>query len=423
MATYDDDKQHLSSLFEVGAERLKLIGDNAKVLMQGYLTGGIDPAALNERTLRRLINARVLYQPDDSHELKLRHPVTQLVAALVTDESRRAIHADIADKLVSIRGLVEGLREAQRMGDSLRVDSQMLRIDEAVYDLTAQFEEAIYSLWHRLNSNFGFVSNLSDKIRENERAQQQIKRLIDGMSLIDFDELIELAEGNPTLRKILVSRLQQQMSAHHGSLLEVQKRLVELMTRFREQQERSLLVLNMAGFLREHPGFMVGDYSYRTQVPALVNCAAPIMPAAAVGLDKPEQQSDITQLVHTLYRELALKQKTDTSSVSADALQGSVQSTAAQQAVEARQQQLKEDAMRYFIHVCEAQEPPSALAFLATEELPWPPEVWLFQVLAEYNALPRQEQKLFAITRDERRISVFNHVHIIEDLAVRFKAA
>ena len=135
----------------------------------------------------------------------------------------------------------------------------MLRLDEAVYDLAAQFEEAIFSLWHRLNSNFGFVSNLSDKIRENSRAQQQIKRLIDGLSLIDFAELIELAEGNPTLRKILVSRLQQQMSAHHGSLLEVQKRLVELMTRFRQQQERSLLVLNMAGFLSEHPGFMVGD--------------------------------------------------------------------------------------------------------------------------------------------------------------------
>lgn len=414
-----DDKHHLSNLFEVGAERLKLIGDNAKLLMQGYLAGGIDPATVSERSLRRLISARVLYQPDDSHELKLRHPVTQLVAALVTDESRRAIHADIADKLVSIRGFVEGLKEAQRMGDSLRVDSQTLRIDEAVYDLTSQFEEAIFSLWHRLNSNFGFVSNLSDKIRENSRAQQQIKRLIDGLSLIDFDDLIELAEGNPTLRKILVSRLQQQMSAHHGSLLEVQIRLVELMTRFREQQERSLLVLNMAGFLREHPGFMVGDYSYRSQVPALVNCAAPIFPAAAVSLDKREQQPELVHLVHTLYRELAIKAKTDVVSVTADAVNASAQ----QQVVEARQQQLKQDTMAYFLYVCDTPQPHSALAFLIEQQLEWPAEAWLFQVLAEYNALPRHEQKLFTLTRDERPISQFNHVRIIEDLKVRFQAA
>ncbi|WP_319783215.1 hypothetical protein [Oceanisphaera sp. IT1-181] len=419
MAKFNDNKHHVSNLFEVGTERLKLIGDNAKLLMQGYLAGGIDPSTVSERTLRRLISARVLYQPDDSQALKLRHPVTQLVAALVTDESRRAIHADIADKLMSIHSFVEGLREAQRTGDSLRVDSQMLRIDEAVYDLTSQFEEAIFSLWHRLNSNFGFVNNLSDKIRENNRAQQQINRLIDGLSLIDFDELIELAANNPALRKILVTRLQQQMSAHQGSLLEVQKRLVELMTRFREQQERSLLVLNMVGFLREHPSFMVGDYSYRSQVPTLVNYAAPIVPAAAVALDKPEQQPELVNLVHTLYRELAIKAKTEVVSVTAAAVNISAQ----QQVVEARQQQLKEDAMRYFIHVCEAIQPPSALVFLVEQQLQWSPEVWLFQVLAEYNTLPRHEQQLFSLTRAERQESRFNHLQIIEDIEVRYQAA
>lgn len=196
MAGQERESQLLSGLFEVGAERLKLIGDHAKLLMQGYLRGSIDVAAVSERSLKRLIAARILYQPDASTEVKLRHPVTQLVAALVTDESRRQIDAGVADKLVAIRGYVEGMREAQRMGDGVRVDSQMLRIEEAVYDLTSQFEEAIFSLWHRLNSNFGFVSNLSDKIRENGRAQQQIKRLIEGLSLIDFDEFIELAEGH-----------------------------------------------------------------------------------------------------------------------------------------------------------------------------------------------------------------------------------
>lgn len=419
MTEQNDEKHHLSNLFEVGIERLKLIGDNANMLMQGYLQGGIDPAQLSERTLRRLVSARVLYQPEDGLELKLRQPVIQLVAALVTDESRRAINTDIADKLLSIRGFVEGLREAQRMGDSLRADSQMQRIDEAVHDLTSQFEEAIFSLWHRLNSNFGFVSNLSDKIRENDRAQQQIKRLIDGLSLIEFDELIELAEGNPTLRKILVSRLQQQMSAHHSSLLEVQKRLVELMTRFREQQERSLLVVGMAGFLREHPGFKVGDYSYRSHIPSLVNRAAPIIPTAAVALDRREQYPELAHLVHSLYQELALKAKTEVVSVAAEA----VNVPAQLEQVERRQQQLHKDAESYFLHACEVQQPVSALQYLTEQKLPWPAEIWLFQVLAEYDAFTRADQKYFVLTRDERKSSAFNHVQIIEDIEVRYQAA
>lgn len=417
MAWQAEDKQHLSSLVAVGAERLKLLGEHSKLLMEGYVTGVVNPAEVPERTLRKLMAARVLYQAEGSHELKLRHPVTQLIAALVTDESRRAIHADIADKLVSIRGFVEGLQEAQRMGDSLRADRQMVRIDEAVHDLTAQFEEAIFSLWHRLNSNFGFVSNLSDKIRENSRAQQQITRLIAGLSLIDFDELIELAEGNPQLRKILVSRFQQHMSAHHGSLLEVQKRLVELMSRFREQQERSLLVVNMAAFLRENPGFVIGDYSFRSQVPVLVNCAAPIAPAAAVALDKRVEQPELAALVHSLYAELALRAPSDTDTHSAIAVSISAQ----QQAVEARLQQLKDDALQYYVHAVEQPEPMSALAFLAAQELAWPPEVWLFQILSEYNGLPQDEQRWFVLQRDEAMLSKFNQVKIIADLQVRYQ--
>jgi hypothetical protein len=414
--TQTNDEQLLSNVFDVGVERLKLIGKHAQVLMQGYLSGGIEASALSEQALKKLINARVIYQPDDSYELKLRHPVTQLIAAMVTDESRRQVNADIADKLQSIRGFVQGFREAQRSGDVIRADNQLQRTEEAVYDLTSQFEEAIFSLWHRLNSNFGFVSNLSDKIRENSRAQQQIRRLIEGLSLIDFDELIELAEGNPTLRKLLVTKLQAQINGHHGSLLEVQKRLVELMTRFREQQERSLLVTRMAGFLREHPGFTVGDYAYRSRVPTLINQATAIIPAAAVALDRRDQHADIASMVHGLYKELAIRAKTN----DADSNTQAVDNREQQQAVEARQQQLKRDAMQYFIAVCDSETPLSALDYLYQQSLEWPAEAWLFQVIGEYNSLPRHEQKLFNIERSEQPLSRYNQVIVIEDITLSF---
>jgi len=43
-----NDEQLLSNVFDVGVERLKLIGNHAKVLMQGYLSGGIDASGLSE---------------------------------------------------------------------------------------------------------------------------------------------------------------------------------------------------------------------------------------------------------------------------------------------------------------------------------------------------------------------------------------
>mgnify|MGYP003704614141 CR=1 FL=1 len=110
--------------------------------------------------------------------------------------------------------------------------------------------DAIDSLWQRLNSDFGFVSQLNDKIRENDRAQKQIVRLLDGLALIDFDELIELVGSDGSLRKLLISQLQNRLSHHYTSLREVQRRLIELMARFRKQQARSRLMTGMAAFMR-----------------------------------------------------------------------------------------------------------------------------------------------------------------------------
>ncbi len=53
----------------------------------------------------------------------------------------------------------------------------MRHLRQEVDDLNGPFDDAIDSLRRRLNSDFGFVSRLSDKIRENERAQKQIVRL------------------------------------------------------------------------------------------------------------------------------------------------------------------------------------------------------------------------------------------------------
>lgn len=189
-----------------------------------------------------------MYRPDEQQPLRLRPLVSDLIASMIADESRRQINADVAEKLEQIRNRVQAWRDAYYKGDYSIAERQMQRLTELVHDLSGQFEEAIDSLWHRLNNDFGFVSSLNEKINENTRAQKQVRRLLDGLDLIVFQELIEFAENNSSLRKLLVSQLQLRVSLHHSSLLAVQQRLVELMAKFRQQQSRTLLVANMAAF-------------------------------------------------------------------------------------------------------------------------------------------------------------------------------
>src|SRR5699024_8191220 len=123
------------------------------------------------------------------------------------------------------------------------------RLVNEVDDFNSRFADAIDSLWQRLNSDFGFVQRLDDKIKENQRAQQQVERLLDGLALIDFDEWIETTGGHGFLRRLLVSQWQHQTGQHLSSLRLVQDRLLELITRFRQQQASAKLVRGMAHFL------------------------------------------------------------------------------------------------------------------------------------------------------------------------------
>lgn len=409
------DSAMASNLLTIGAERLALLGKHHKALMQGYLDGFVDETAVSEGALKKLIAARILWRPNEQQPLALRPLVSELIASMVADENRRQINADVAEKLEQIRNRVQAYRDAQYKGDYSVAELQLQRLTEQVHDLSGQFEEAIDSLWHRLNSDFGFVASLDDKIRENERAQKQLRRLLDGLDLLDFNELIELAEGNSHLRKLLVSQLQSQLSSHHSSLLEVQKRLVELLAKFRQQQARSLLITNMAAFLRQHPKYQPADYPNRSELPPLFNQAGAIVPKAAIALDNASERQILAELVRNLPRQQGLI-LTDTPSASfSQQWQDDV--------IAARQQALKTDVENFYLRVIDHGGKLSALEYLLLQQLEWDSEIWLYQIIAEYQALPVDEKQMFAIKRDEAPASSSNQLLIIRDISLTLNAA
>ncbi|MCG7533336.1 hypothetical protein MHM98_18570 [Psychrobium sp. MM17-31] len=404
----EKDQSPQSRLHALGVARLNLIGKYSSQLMDAYIKGHFDETSINDSALDKLVKGRILHRPDESQPLSLRPDMNALIASLTEDERKRQINADVAGQLEQIRTLVKHFSDAQYRGDYVGSEHHFQLLTEKVHDMTGQFSDAIVSLWNRLNSDFGFVSNLSDKIRENELAQKQLRRLLDGFELIDFNEMIELAQSSGPLRKLLVSQLQVVISDHSSSLLEVQKRLVELMARFRQQQERAQLISNMAAFLKQHPKFEVGDYPNRTVVPENINHAAPIIASASVALDRVGDQQPLGDIVRTL--ELSTNEYVEPLSSGGEFDLEEVL------AVEAKHQQLKEDVENFFISLFDSEGVVSALDYLEQSKLDWDGETWLFQVIAEYEGLARDIRKRFAFDKKSHETSVFNQLHVIEDV-------
>lgn len=401
-----------SRLQALGVERLSLLGKHAQQLMQTYITGHFDETSVSEQALNKLIKARLLWRPDEQEALCLRPGVNGLIASLTEDERKRQINADIAGQLDQIRTRVVHYQDAQQRSDYAASEHHFQLLTEKVHDMTGQFADAIASLWNRLNSDFGFVSNLADKIRENELAQKQLRRLLDGFELIDFNELIEMAQSNGLLRKLLVSQLQVNISDHASSLLEVQKRLVELMAKFRQQQERVQLISSMSAFLRQHPNFQVGDYPNRSSVPELVNQAKAIISNAAIGLDRVSDLPVMAELVREIpfaYVDVTQPQQ---SGVEFDLPDESL--------AQARQQALNEDVENFFIAVLDKDLSQgavfSALDHLTQSQLNWDAEIWLFQVIAEFEGLAIEFRRSFTLNKCTRALDPFNQVEIIFDI-------
>ena len=396
-------------LFELGKERLELIGKHADALMQGYLEGQVNELAFSQQALQKLLDSRILFYPQEQ-SLSLRPIVNELIASLTLDERKRQINTDVGEHLDQIDTRVQSLQAARKKGDYAASEHHMQLLIERVNDMTGQFGDAIESLWHRLNTEFGFVSSLDDKILEIELAQRQLRRILDGFGVINFDDLIQLAGSDGALRKLLVSQLQARISEHSGSLLEVQKRLVLLMARFRQQQDRALLINRMAAFLRQHPNFQIGDYPNRSQVPAVINQAHGISPQAFVALDRARDSNTLAELARAVPRGPEQASQSDKQN------EGFVM--AVQNLVATQQKQLAKDVEDFFIRVIEGPEALSGVDYLAEQVLPWEPEMWLFQIVAEYQGLPEHNKHSFMLEKDSAQQSRFNQLHIIQDVKV-----
>lgn len=396
-----------SETVKQGIERLKLLGRHSELLMKNYYGAELDEAHSGARVINQLLDANILWRPDEQSGLKLTGPVREMIVHLIADEQRRKVNAEVGDFLVNIRLLVGKINAAEQKGNFAESTFLQSKLSQEVDDLNSRIATGIDSLWNRLNTDFAFVNTVQEKIHENEKAHSEVLRWLDGLELINFNELIGFAGSNGGLRHLLVRQLQSQVSIHFSSLREVQQRLNELMARLRQQQARNLLVRGMLQFFEQKPNFQPSDYAQRSTVSDLVNQAAVLQPSVAIALDRHQDKHAMQQLL----AQLPVRSEATTKLPSAaQPVQWQEDET-----VIAKRRALHEDVISFYLSVLDQQQQ-SALSYLAESELEWDPEIWLYQVIAEYQGLASSEKSAFRLHYDEQPAGPFNRVMVIKDV-------
>lgn len=401
-----------SDIVSQGIKKLKLLAKHGELLLQSYYQQPVDELAVGEQAINQLLDADIFWRSDDEQaSLKLSEPVSQLLTHLLKDEQRRKANTDIGEFHENIRHAVAQITKAQQQGHFHVSSHWQGQLQQEVDDLNSRIANGIKSLWYRLNTGFAFVDNLNDKIHENEKASQEVKRWLSGLEQIDFEELIRLAGHNAELRNMLVRHLQVQVSAHLNNLLEVQKRLGQLLASFRQQHEKNQLVRSVVLHFQRNPQFQPSNYAQRSEVVDLFNQAKPLPPKHAISLDRFQDEDILRQLIKLLPAKSANKplQSQATAPIYLEE----------SPFIAAERQALKEDVVNFFIDTYKSKQANSALAYLQEQNLKWADEIWLYQVIAEYQSLNLEERAYFHLHYHEATASKTNNLWLVQDLELQ----
>ncbi|MBV7314146.1 phosphoenolpyruvate carboxylase [Shewanella sp. NIFS-20-20] len=399
-----------TNLHQAGVKLLKQLGRHSDVIMDVYLAGSLTDGQHDPTVIDKLQKAGILWRPEPQEPLRLKRTLRALLEEGLSDERNRQIDANVGSALATIKTLAEHYKEARHHLDFSAAEAYLNDLNEHVFSFTEGLRYAIRVLWSRINNEFGYVGSISAKIRENELAQSQVTELLNGLAMFHFDELANIAGDIRELRRLLVTSLQDQMSYCAQELSVVQGRLLELLGRFRQIQGRTRLLKGWLLHTDLHPDYQVENHVAHQQISSLFNRADAILAPAHVDVHNSLHETELLELV------AKIKSISHLTAADKPLAEPQLLSLSANDDFAIEDDPLKLAVEQYFMAVIESGSRQSALEYLEQQQLPWPSENWLYQVICGYDGLVEEYRQFFELEPIGEDHPVYSGNFIIRDV-------
>lgn len=379
------------NLQKSGISLLNALSNHSELIMQAYFSGTVNEAEHSPKVIQNLIDLKVLWRPESETQLRLRPVLRTLLEESLQDEHNRQIDTNIGNLLATLKTQAEHYKEALSHQKYNESQAYLADLTEHVYTLTETLATNVRLLWSRISNEFGYVSSVDAKIRENELAQSQVTEMLDQLSMFRFDELSTIAASHRELRHLLVVTLQSSFATSTQELSLVQAKLIELLGRFREFKGRTRLLKGFVLHMEQNPDFTPGNYASLSHVPALFNRAKGTLKPASVDVRNVEQETELAQLVANV-KQINRLWMNKPEREAAKPLKVTEETP-----IELADDLLKQQVEQYFCAVIDNGQNLRALEYYQQQGLDFDPEVWIYQVIGAYHGLPETDRQYFAI--------------------------
>jgi hypothetical protein len=232
---------------------LRALSNHSELITQAYTQGRVQTES--STNIQLLVNSGLL-QGNTSDGFRLVAPLRDMLDIVIQREKRRIKALDVAAWREQVIHLVEQYTNAlqEDRHDDAQFHFQSLR--DEIYTLSDSMSDQTHLLGLKLENEFGYVSTMAEKRRENAQLLKQAERLMDAMSIVSHDDLDEWGSSHFELRQLLNSELDRHIFAARERLNLILPRLRHKLFGQSIPDQQTALVKKWQSYLFRHPEYV-----------------------------------------------------------------------------------------------------------------------------------------------------------------------
>ncbi|WP_163931782.1 hypothetical protein [Paraferrimonas sp. SM1919] len=400
---------------------LKRVGSGAEVLSQSYTFGTITQSKENEKQIGELRKAKLIRLGNDANQYRLNADLKRMLNRLLKQQTHYRSQTAMGDLVNQAQEYADDYQYSLLNGFDDDADYYFDALEDLLFDARDSIERSIESMAYAISNQFGFVSSISAKVRENERALKYSQNLLTELSQINpehFYAWFDWACPNEFARNISnFIRWYQQILGRIRHLIE---RMSESLFRLRKQEKQASQLKAMARMLRKRADYQIPENLYQHQLlPQALKITPALTNQAWVDLKQENIAVPLTKIVHRL-------RKLSQDFTKLDRQRGSVEDLQ-QITIEAVPDWVNDEIENYLeAAIIESGQQGQlwALQYWQHNQQKWlhqhqqelPAKLWLELIFAYYCKLSPRLQQSFRMELEEQQVCQTNNNFTFSDL-------
>ncbi|WP_435234400.1 hypothetical protein ACR30L_11540 [Psychromonas sp. PT13] len=242
------------------AELLKQIGSNAALLADAYVYGSIAGDQLEAGKLNLLQKKGLLRPDDEPGDYRVTAELKRMLNRLMRKQSSYRQLTDMGKVIDALDDTVQDFRLSTQSNEQDDAEYYLDQLDDLLYEAKENLNVSLDNMHYAITSQFGFVSTLSAKVRENEKALDYAQKLLTELQQIDPEACYEWANwACPVDFARKISGFIYWFKQILGRLRYIIDNMRLSLFRLRRDEKQASLLRNMARYLRKHPEFEINE--------------------------------------------------------------------------------------------------------------------------------------------------------------------